>query len=99
MEIQTSCTLLWQALQSEIRFCSISCPERLRNSLWWTSRFDIAPQDWHLHPSRHNTRCRSWSYFSALSRKRGAFKQIRFTILSLRLRAAETHAFVHRAEI
>src|SRR5438094_10374161 len=99
MEVQTSCTLLWEALQSEIRFCSISCPERLRNSLSWTSTFVIEPQNWHLHPSRHNTRCRSWSYFSALSRKRSAFNPIRFTMLSFRLLAAETHASVHRAGI
>ena len=76
MEIRASCTRLWQALQSVIRFCSMSSPDRLRNSWWWTSRFDILPQNWHLHPSRHT---RSWSYFSALSRKRGAFNQIRFT--------------------
>ena len=99
VEIRNPCTPLWQARQRVIRFCSISCPERLRNSLWWTSRFDIAPQNWHLHPSRHNTPCRSWSYFSALSRQRGAFNQIRFTMLSFRLLAAETHASVHRAGI
>jgi hypothetical protein len=45
-EIPDWCTPLWQAWQSVIRFCSVSSPDRLRKAWWWTSRFDIVPQNW-----------------------------------------------------
>jgi len=39
------CILAWQAMQRVIKFSSESFPKWLRNFLWWTSRFDMAPHD------------------------------------------------------
>jgi len=33
----------WQSWHRVIRLCSLSSPVRLRNRLWWISRFVIEP--------------------------------------------------------
>ena len=70
---QSRCTPAWQEAQSVIRFCSESSPEWLRNFVWWISRVNIAPHDWHLQPSRRSTCLRSWSYNSLSRRMRVCF--------------------------
>jgi hypothetical protein len=54
-ESQLRCKLAWHVVQRLIKFWPESSPPWLRNSLWWTSRLDIVPHDWHLQPSRRST--------------------------------------------
>ncbi len=69
--------LCMAALHSAIRFSSESPPDWLRNSLWWTSRLDIEPHDWHLQPSRRSTWLRSCSYMLGLKPQGCAFRSNR----------------------
>src|SRR2546425_13356636 len=42
-----------------IRLDSSSSPCWLRSCLWWTCRFCLDPQTWHLQPSLSSTCCHS----------------------------------------
>ena len=77
------CRTSWHPAQSVIGLSSELSPPRLRNSSWWTSRFDLLPQLCHLHPSRRRRTCpRNCSYNSGSSRRRGRLGRIQLMRLA-----------------